>query len=143
MKNAQKRIRPAIMAAMKELNMGLYVVNYSLGEVATDRPDLLRLHIERSLIHEEGLWLDPPETFHEYARYFGMNVERIRRETKMTREFLASLACMSRSTLARFERGKGDPRLSSMCYLSQALETTIGDLLSAPPRAEVDQKRTS
>lgn len=110
------------------------VTNNPLSTSANNDALLMRPSLEKSLVRSCSPWLEPPETFRDYTRYFGMNVERIRREAKMSRDFLASLACISRSTLMRVERGWGDPRLSYMCYLSQALDTTVWDLLSAPPR---------
>lgn len=129
----------------KGIKMHLYVIESSLSAETNNTKELLLPHHENPHHENHGLrtygpWLEPPETFSDYNRYFGMNVERIRREAKMNREFLASLACISRSTLARIERGGGDPRLSSMCNLSQALETTVLDLLSAPPRVSLRKR---
>ena len=94
---------------------------------------------EKSPLLTKSQWLEPPETFDDFNRYVGINVQRYRREACMSRKFLASLSTISPSTLAKIERGQLDPRLSSICYLSQALDTTVYDLLSAPPRLLVLQ----
>lgn len=117
--------------------MELYLINTPPGIQTTEGAENTRMSRESFLLPISSPWLEPAETFEEYTRYFGMNVQRLRREAKMSRMFLASISGVSVSTLTRLERGGTDPRLSSMCSLSQALDIPLWDLLSAPPRVDL------
>lgn len=68
------------------------------------------------------------------------NLERLRRERRMTQGSLAKAARVPRSTLAHLESGRGNPSLSNLAALSGALQVSIEELL-ARPRADVELRR--
>lgn len=117
--------------------MALHVITNPLPANSRDPKGGECSCLERVSVTLGGKWLEPPETFADYNRYFGMNVLRTRKQLNMTREFLAALSYMSEATIARIEQGATDPKLSSMCNISLALETALEDLLSAPPRPKL------
>lgn len=123
--------------------MDLFVAESPFGDRVNSGEGLACLRIEKVTLPDSSFWQEPPETFDDYARYLGINLARIRREAKMSREFLTSLSSLSHCTLTRMECGRANPRLSSICYLSQALETSVIDLLSAPPRVDLRKRKVA
>jgi transcriptional regulator with XRE-family HTH domain len=57
------------------------------------------------------------------------NLKRLRERRELTQRDLASLAGVPRPTLAHLERGAGNPTLSVLVKLAQALGTTIEELI--------------
>lgn len=60
----------------------------------------------------------------------GRNVTRLRKQAKLTKQKFALMVGVGRPFLNRIESGTGDPRLSIIRRLADALETTPQDLLT-------------
>lgn len=70
----------------------------------------------------------------EEAYILATNVERHRKEQRITKQQLALMAGISRPTLNRIEAGHPTVRLEDICKLAGALGTTAADLLTVPNR---------
>jgi len=64
-----------------------------------------------------------------YIKTFGENVRRIRLEKKWSMEYLANQANIELSQVYRIEKGKINPKLTTIITLSKALEVRIEDLI--------------
>ena len=65
------------------------------------------------------------------------NLERLRKERRLTQAMLARHARIPRSTIAHLESGGGNPSLRNLAGLAAALRVSIEELL-ARPRAECE-----
>lgn len=70
------------------------------------------------------------------------NLERLRRERRLTQAALARAARVPRSTLAHLESGRGNPSLKNLAALAAALRVSIEELL-ARARADVELRRAA
>lgn len=61
--------------------------------------------------------------------YLGQLIEQRRKDLKMSQEFLASEAGISRSYLSDIERGLRNISVITLIRLAEALETSAADLL--------------
>ncbi len=57
-------------------------------------------------------------------------VEKIRNEKNLSMSELAKLAGISKSTLYDIESGQSDPKLSTLCKISEALDVPCEKLFS-------------
>jgi XRE family aerobic/anaerobic benzoate catabolism transcriptional regulator len=64
----------------------------------------------------------------------GVRVRRLRSDRGWSRRTLAARTELSERFLAQVETGEGNPSISSLSRIAQALETTPADLLAAPRR---------
>lgn len=64
---------------------------------------------------------------------FGRNVERLRVAQGVGKSFFCLMADVSRSTLDKIESGAADPKLSTMCRVSEALAANMAELLQEDP----------
>ena len=69
------------------------------------------------------------------AKNLAQNLGALRAARGLTQAELARQAGVPRSTLTRLESGSGNPSLSNLARLADALQVTIEELL-APPRAD-------
>ena len=63
------------------------------------------------------------------AGAFGRRVRELRDREGLTQDHLAKLSGMQSSAIGRFERGKHDPRLSTVLALAHGLGVSPGELL--------------
>jgi transcriptional regulator with XRE-family HTH domain len=61
---------------------------------------------------------------------FGGVLRRIRRERDLSQEALAALAGVARNHMSELERGRRDPRLSTLVQIADALGIGLGELLA-------------
>jgi len=66
------------------------------------------------------------------ASYLAQNLLELRRSRGITQCQFAELAGIPRSTLTHFESGSGNPSLSNLQKMAQALQVKIDELLSPP-----------
>lgn len=66
------------------------------------------------------------------ALALGANVERLRKQAKLTKARLCLMVGIGRPYLNRIEKGEADPRLSVVERLAEALETTPQALITPP-----------
>lgn len=73
----------------------------------------------------------------DWAKIVGLNVRRLRSERRVSREQLAALADVDTRNLGRIETGEGNPTLSVMVRLADALGIEPASLFqhSAPNRS--------
>src|SRR5262245_29108526 len=64
----------------------------------------------------------------------GVRVRRLRNDRGWSRRELAARTELSERFLAQVETGEGNPSVSSLSRIAQALETTPADLLAVPRR---------
>jgi transcriptional regulator with XRE-family HTH domain len=62
----------------------------------------------------------------------GLNVQRLRREKKLSQEELAHRAAIHQTYLSGVEQGKRNPTITVLQRIAQALEADIEDLVRAP-----------
>ena len=60
---------------------------------------------------------------------FGENIRRIRIEKKWSMEYLANQANIELSQIYRIEKGKINPKLTTIITLTKALEVSIENLI--------------
>jgi transcriptional regulator with XRE-family HTH domain len=70
------------------------------------------------------------------SRHLARNLASLRQVRSLTQEALAKAAGVPRSTIANLESGGGNPSLTVLVKVAQALSTSIDELL-ASPRAKV------
>ncbi len=66
------------------------------------------------------------------SRYLGLNIEKLRKKKNLSQQQLAKQAEIPRSTLTNIESGSGNPSLSNLVKISDALGVSIEELLSRP-----------
>ena len=64
----------------------------------------------------------------EAIKAFGRRIREIRLSQKLSQEELANLADIPLSQVGRVERGEGNPTLSTIFNLSEALKLPLSDL---------------
>lgn len=64
----------------------------------------------------------------KYIKAFGKNLQRIRKEAKLTQEDLANDADIPLSQVGRIERGEVNTTISTIYVLSQALKVEPSEL---------------
>lgn len=64
--------------------------------------------------------------------HIARNVAKARLRAGLTQQELAAAAELSRATVHLIEGGVGDPRLSTIARLAEALHLNLMDLLNAP-----------
>ena len=69
----------------------------------------------------------------ELACIVGFNVERLRTRAGVSKLRFSKMLGIGRPTLDLIERGKGNPRLTLLVKLAEALEVTVVDLVTMPP----------
>jgi XRE family transcriptional regulator, regulator of sulfur utilization len=74
------------------------------------------------------------EEFKGLAQHLAHNLIELRQRRNMTQEALAKMVGLPRSTIANLESGEGNPSLTNLARLSQALQIPIENLLT-PKRA--------
>ena len=62
----------------------------------------------------------------------GANLQKIRKQKRMTQEALAEAVGVARQTIAKWEAGESTPDLEISGRLASALEVTLDDLVNAP-----------
>jgi transcriptional regulator with XRE-family HTH domain len=80
------------------------------------------------------------------AGAFGQRVRELRDREGLTQDRLAKLSGMQSSAVGRFERGKHDPRLSTVLAIAQGLGVSPGELLDTlgdTPRGREHSPRSS
>ena len=63
----------------------------------------------------------------------GGNLQKIRKEKRLTQEALAEMAGVTRQTVAKWESGDSAPDLESAARLASLLDVKLDDLVNAPP----------
>lgn len=71
----------------------------------------------------------------DIAQRLAGNIASIRKRRNLSQHQLAKLAGVPRSTLSHIESGEGNPSLSNLSRLSQALQVSVEELLSPPERS--------
>jgi XRE family transcriptional regulator, regulator of sulfur utilization len=66
------------------------------------------------------------------AQYFSRNLEHFRKSKSMTQLDIANKSGIPRSTITNFESGGGNPSLTNLVKLAQALEVQVEELISPP-----------
>src|SRR4051794_33261155 len=66
--------------------------------------------------------------------YLARNIQSLREKRRITQSALAALAGIPRSTVTHIESGEGNPSLSNLTRIADALQVSIEELL-APPRS--------
>src|SRR5260221_1269622 len=94
-----------------------------IGSVAAMRPKALRGPTS----------MDPPD---HVATHLARNLTSLRHTRSLTQETLAKAAGVPRSTIANLESGGGNPSLTVLVKVANALGAPIDELLAAP-RAKV------
>ena len=79
----------------------------------------------------EALAFDGPLS-RQLVFYIVHNVASARLKAGLTQQELAAAAELSRATVHLIEGGVGDPRLSTIARLAEALDLKLMDLLNAP-----------
>lgn len=69
---------------------------------------------------------------HEISQYLAVNLQSFRKLKNYTQADLAQKSGIPRSTLTNFESGDGNPSLSNLVKLSQALSVSLEELLQRP-----------
>ncbi len=69
------------------------------------------------------------------ASYLAQNIAKLRYKKKLSQQQLAAVADIPRSTLTNIESGSGNPSLTNLVKVSEALGVGVEELLSRP-RAE-------
>jgi transcriptional regulator with XRE-family HTH domain len=64
------------------------------------------------------------------AVQFGMNLQRYRRRAGLSQGRLGYLAVLNRTEISLLERGRREPRLSTVVKLASALEVSLNMLLA-------------
>ena len=77
--------------------------------------------------------MDSPDRI---AEYLARNLASLRHARALTQETLAKAAAVPRSTIANLESGVGNPSLTVLVKVANALAVPL-DELTAPPRAKV------
>lgn len=72
-----------------------------------------------------------------YAAALGANVERLRREGKLTKTRFAIMAGIGRPLLNAIESGTANPRLALICKMAEILEVTPQELLELPEQEPI------
>lgn len=72
---------------------------------------------------------------HEDFVILSTNIERIRNEQGMDVKKLAQVSGLVRQTIHDIEKLKGDPKLSTIRKIAEALGVSIGDLFTAPQQS--------
>jgi transcriptional regulator with XRE-family HTH domain len=85
-----------------------------------------RLRMESPAFEAAGAEVDPPH-------FLAINVLQLRTARGMTQAALAKEIGIAQPRIAEIERGESNPRLTTIGRLARALETTVSDLLRAPP----------
>jgi|GEM_PF-954821 len=85
-----------------------------------------RLRMESPEFEAAGAEVDPPH-------FLAINVLHLRTMRGMTQAALAKAIGIAQPRIAEIERGEANPRLTTIGRLARALETTVSDLLRAPP----------
>lgn len=63
------------------------------------------------------------------SKVFADNLKMFRLREKMTQDDLANAAGVTRTTIANYELGRGEPKFDLLCVLADALNVTINDLV--------------
>lgn len=71
------------------------------------------------------------EVFNDYVSRLGHRISGVRTIKKLTQEECALRAGISRASLAKLEAGHGDPKLSTLLSLSQALSIPLTEFVCA------------
>src|SRR6266404_7776121 len=66
------------------------------------------------------------------SRYLGLNIGKLRGKKNLSQQQLAKQAEIPRSTLTNIESGSGNPSLTNLVKISDALGVSIEELLSRP-----------
>jgi AbrB family looped-hinge helix DNA binding protein len=61
----------------------------------------------------------------------GMNLQKLRKQKKLTQEELADLVGVARQTIAKWETGESSPDLEMAGQLASVLEVSLDDLVNA------------
>jgi transcriptional regulator with XRE-family HTH domain len=85
-----------------------------------------RLRMESPEFEAAGAEVDPPH-------FLAINVLQLRTARGMTQAALAKEIGVAQPRIAEIERGEANPRLTTIGRLARALETSVSDLLRAPP----------
>jgi transcriptional regulator with XRE-family HTH domain len=74
-------------------------------------------------------------TQQQEQRVFGRTIRELRRSADISQEALAAIAGMGAKHLGEIERGKHDPRFTTMLKLARALQLEPGELIAEYERA--------
>jgi transcriptional regulator with XRE-family HTH domain len=66
------------------------------------------------------------------SRHLAQNIENLRGKKQLSQQQLADIAGIPRSTLTNIESGAGNPSLSNLVKISEALGVSVEELLSRP-----------
>jgi len=80
-------------------------------------------HLEKKIEHED--------VFQDYLSRLGHRISGVRTIKKLTQEECALRAGISRAALAKLEAGHGDPKLSTLLSLSDALSIPLTEFVCA------------
>ncbi len=69
-------------------------------------------------------------------KFVGINIKRLREDQGMSLRALAQKLRVSASFLSQVENGKASPSLSTLKNISDALATTIGNLIGEDQKAQ-------
>jgi transcriptional regulator with XRE-family HTH domain len=77
-----------------------------------------------------------------YRKRFGRNVRRLREEMspRLSQEHLALITGLHRTEIGKIERGRANPRLTTLHLVAYALDVTLDELvdgLPVPPKRDV------
>lgn len=81
---------------------------------------------------------DPEPLGSELACILGLNIERLRKRSKINKTIFSLMLGIGRPTLNKLERGTANPRLELIERIAAALEVEVLELL-APPFEDVDR----
>jgi transcriptional regulator with XRE-family HTH domain len=70
-----------------------------------------------------------------YRKRFGRNVRRLREEMspRLSQERLALITGLHRTEIGKIERGRANPRLTTLHLVAHALDVTLDDLVDGLP----------
>lgn len=86
---------------------------------------------------------DGPAVFEAYRALIGQNLVVARNAAGLTQQVLARRSRVSRATIAQLESGAGDPRLSTLTMLADALHITPLQLVLGPKEMNALQRLLS
>jgi transcriptional regulator with XRE-family HTH domain len=70
-----------------------------------------------------------PITHRDVLERFGMRLQQVRKEKRMSQEELAALLAMHRTYIGMIERGERNPTIRTVYKIAQALNVRASDLL--------------
>ena len=68
-------------------------------------------------------------THRDILQKFGMRLQKVRKEKRISQEELAALLSMHRTYIGMIERGERNPTIRTLYKIAKALKVKAGDLL--------------